>query len=186
MVPLTALWLPIVLAAVIVFIASSIIHMVLPIHKSDYKKLPNEDKLLDALRGESLAPGLYHFPHCADHKQMNTPEMQEKYKKGPVGLLTIMPSGVPAMGGFLAKWFVFCLLVGFFTAYLAGRTLAPGAHYLAVFRVAGTAAFMGYGLGNFVDSVWKGQPWSNTIKHMIDGLLYGLLTAGTFGWLWPR
>jgi hypothetical protein len=186
MVPLTALWLPIVLAAVIVFIASSIIHMVLPIHKSDYRKLPNEDKLLEAMRSETLPTGLYHFPHAASMKECGSPEMVEKFKKGPVGLLTVMPSGAPAMGGFLAKWFVYCLLVGLFTAYLAGRTLAPGTHYLAVFRVAGTAAFMGYGLGHFVNSVWGGQPWSNTIKHIIDGLLYGLLTAGTFGWLWPR
>jgi len=25
-----------------------------------------------------------------------------------------------------------------------------------------------------------------TIKEVVDGLIYGLLTAGTFGWLWPR
>jgi hypothetical protein len=175
-----------VVSAVFVFIASSIIHMVLPIHKSDYRKLPNEEKLLEAMRSETLPTGLYHFPHAASMKECGSPEMVEKFKKGPVGLLTVMPSGAPAMGGFLAKWFVYCLLVGLFTAYLAGRTLAPGTHYLAVFRVAGTAAFMGYGLGHFVNSVWGGQPWSNTIKHIIDGLLYGLLTAGTFGWLWPR
>jgi len=33
MVPLTSLWAPILLSAVIVFVASSIMHMVLPFHR---------------------------------------------------------------------------------------------------------------------------------------------------------
>ena len=186
MVSLPALWLPIVLSAVIVFIASSIIHMVLPIHKSDYRKLPDEEKVMEALRSVGVTPGpAYHFPHCT-HKEMKSPEMTEKFKKGPVGFLTLLPSGPVNMGKFLGLWFLYCLLVAVFTAYLTGRTVAPGTVYLAVFRVAGTVAFMGYGLGHFVDSVWKGQTWGVTFKHMFDGLVYALLTAGTFGWLWPR
>jgi hypothetical protein len=110
----------------------------------------------------------------------------EKQKQGPVGMLTVFPSGPPAMPKYLATWFVYTVIVGFFTAYLTGRTVASGAHYLAVFRVAGTAAFMAYGLGTLVNSIWKGQPWGTTIKEVIDGLIYGSLTAGTFGWLWPR
>lgn len=185
MVPLTALWLPILLAAVIVFFASSIMHMVLPYHRSDYQKLPDEDKLLAALRAAGLKRGLYVFPFCT-HKEMRSPAMIEKYNQGPVGMLTVFPSGPPAMPKFLAMWFVYCLVIGFFVAYLTGHTVAPGARYLAVFRVAGTAAFLAYGVGQLVNSIWAGQPWSVTIKHVIDGLVYGLLTAGTFGWLWPR
>jgi hypothetical protein len=185
MVPLTALWLPILLAAVIVFVASSIMHMLLPYHRSDYQRLPDEDKLLAALRAAGLKRGLYIFPFCT-HKEMKSPAMIEKYKQGPVGMMTVFPSGPPAMPKFLAMWFVYCLVIGFFVAYLAGRTVAPGSPYLAVFRVAGTAAFLAYGVGQLVNSIWAGQPWGATIKYVIDGLIYGLLTAGTFGWLWPR
>jgi hypothetical protein len=117
---------------------------------------------------------------------MKSPAIVEKQKQGPVGMLTVFPSGPPAMPKYLATWFVYTVIVGFFTAYLTGRTVASGAHYLAVFRVAGTAAFMAYGLGTLVNSIWKGQPWGTTIKEVIDGLIYGSLTAGTFGWLWPR
>jgi hypothetical protein len=117
---------------------------------------------------------------------MKTPAMQEKYKEGPVGFMTIFPSGPPALPKFLGLWLCYCLVIGFFTAYLTGHTLAPGVNYLVVFRVAGTAAFMAYGLGMLSNGIWKGQPWSNVIKEVIDGLVYGLLTAGTFGWLWPR
>ena len=185
MVPLTALWLPILLSAVIVFVASSIMHMVLPYHRSDYQQLPDEEKLLAALRPAALKPGLYVFPFCT-HKDMKSPALVEKYKQGPVGFLTIVPSAPPAMPKFLIQWFVYCLVIGFFVAYLTGRTLPPGVDYLVVFRVAGTAAFLAYGLGQLSNGIWKGQRWSATIKEVIDGLIYGLLTAGTFGWLWPR
>jgi hypothetical protein len=185
MVPLTALLLPIVLSAVIVFIASSIMHMLLPYHRGDYGQLPEEDKLLAALRPAGLQRGLYMFPY-GTHKDMKSPAMLEKYKQGPVGILTVFPSGPPAMPKFLGMWFAYTLLISFFVGYLTGHTVAPGAHYLAVFPVAATAAFLAYGLGNLSNGIWKGQPWSMVTKESIDGLVYALLTAGTFGWLWPR
>lgn len=186
MVELTALWLPILLSAVIVFVASSILHMVLPLHRSDYQKLPNEDKIMEAMRAAGVGPGNYHFPHCNSPKEMGTPEMMDKLKAGPVGMLNVIPSGAPGMGKYLVQWFLFCLVIGVFVAYLTGRTLGPGTHYLAVFRVAGTVAFLGYAGGQISDSIWKGQRWGITAKHVFDALIYGLLTAGTFGWLWPR
>ena len=185
MVALTALWLPILLSAIIVFVASSIMHMLLPYHRGDYQKLPKEDELLSALRAAGLKRGLYIFPF-ATHQEMKSPALMEKYKQGPVGMMTVFPSGPPVMPKFLGMWFVYCLIIGFFVAYLTGRTVASGAHYLVVFRVAGTAAFLAYGLGHLSNGIWKGQPWSTTIKEVIDGLVYGLLTAGAFGWLWPR
>jgi hypothetical protein len=185
MVAIHTLWIPILLSAVIVFVASSIMHMVLPYHRSDYKKLPDEDNVLVALRKAGVSRGLYVFPHCT-HKDMKSPETLEKQKLGPVGSLTVFPSGPPNMAKYLVTWFVYCVVVGIFTAYLTGRTVPPGTVYLAVFRIAGTVSFMAYGVGQLNDSIWKGQPWSNTIKHVFDGLIFGLLTAGTFGWLWPR
>jgi hypothetical protein len=117
---------------------------------------------------------------------MKSPQVVEKFKRGPIGLLTIIPNGPPAMGKFLGQWFLYCVVIGIFVAYMAGRTLGPGTHYLRVFRVAGTTAFLGYAAAQIQDSIWKGQSWGVTCKHVFDGLIYGLLTAGTFGWLWPR
>ena len=186
MVTIMSLWIPIVLSAVIVFVASSIMHMVLTYHRNEYKKLPDEDALLKAMQEKQIAPGFYAFPHHSGPKEMKSPGMIEKFNKGPVGLLTVIPNGPPAMGKYLSLWFGFCLLMGVFVAYVTGRTVVAGAHYLIVFRVAGTVAFMGYSVGQIMDSIWKGQLWSTTVKHMFDGLVYSLLTAGTFGWLWPR
>jgi hypothetical protein len=182
---IAVLWLPTVLSAVIVFIASSIMHMVLPYHRSDYSQLPDEDKLRATLRAANLKRGLYVFPFCT-HENMKSPAMAEKYKEGPVGFMNIMPSGPPAMPKFLGQWFGYCLIVAFFTAYLTFHTVAAGANYLVVFRVAGCAAFMTYGLSRLSDGIWRGQVWSSVFKEVFDGLVFGLLTAGVFGWLWPR
>ena len=185
MVSLASLWLPILLSAVIVFFASFVMHMLLPYHRGDYRQLPEEDKLLTAMRSAGLARGLYRFPF-GTFKEMKSPAMLEKFKQGPVGTLTTFSSGPPNMPKLLGMWFAYSLIVGFFVAYLVGHTVAAGAPYPAVFRVAGTAAFMSYGLGQLINSIWKGQPWGVTVKEVVDGLVYGLLTAGTFGWLWPR
>jgi hypothetical protein len=185
MISILSLWAPIVLSAVLVFIASAILHMVLTYHRKDHNQIPDEAKALEALRGAGLERGVYVFPYCATGKEMGTPEMQEKYRQGPVGLITVLPAGPPNMGKALGLWFVFCLLVGVFVAYLAGRTLSPGTDYLEVFRYAGTIAFVAYGFGELVNTIWKGQPWGTTLRSLVDALIYGLLTGGCFGWLWP-
>lgn len=185
MVPLSALWVPIVLSAVIVFIASSIMHVVLPYHRGDYKKVPDEDKALSALRAAGLTRGLYVFPFCQP-KEMKSPAMAEKYRQGPVGVMTIFPTGTPLIPKFMGLWFGYCLIIAFFVAYLAAHTLAPGTDYLEVFRVVGTAAFLAFGLGVLSNGIWKNMPWGFVIKEVVDGLVYALLMAGTFGWRWPR
>jgi hypothetical protein len=180
------LWIPILLSAVCVFAASSLIHMVVKWHASDYNALSNEEEVRAAIRKGTPAPGQYVLPHCSDMKEMGKPEMQEKYKTGPVGFLVITPSGVPAMGAFLGKWFAFTVLVAFTAAYLASRTLAPGTHYLQVFRVVGAVSFLAYGFGSIPMAIWMGKPWSSVAKELADALIYGLLSGGVFGWLWPR
>ena len=182
---LTELWLPILLSAVFVFIASSISHMVLPFHKKDYRKMNNEDTVLEALRASGVTPGTYPFPCAGSVNEMGTPEMVEKMKKGPLGFLTVLPPGGFNMGKSLAWWFVYLLIVGVLVAYVGWHTLTTGADYLTVFRITGAAAILGYAVGVMNDSIWKGQRWSTTAKFMVDGFVYALLTAGTFGWLWP-
>jgi hypothetical protein len=186
MVPLTSLWLPILLSAVIVFVASSIIHMFLGYHRNDFSRLPAEDEAMEALRKTGVAPGDYVFPWAGSAAAMKDPAYVEKRKRGPAGLLTVMKGGMPSMAPSLAKWFLYCLVVGVFAAYIAGRALAPGASYLPVFRFAGCTAFIAYSLALWQNSIWYGRRWTATLKSNVDGLIYGLLTAGVFGWLWPK
>jgi len=186
MVPLTSLVVPIVLSAVLVFVASAIFHMVLPFHRKDYRKVPAEDDVMAALRPFNLAPGDYVMPLAEPPARMDSPEMIEKMTKGPVVMMTVMPSGPPAMGATFGLWFAFCLAVSVFAGYVAGRALAPGASYLHVFRFAGTVAFVGYSVALWQNSIWFKRDWGTTLRATIDGLIYGMLTAGAFGWLWPR
>ena len=184
-VPLASLWLPILLSAVAVFVVSSIVHMVLPLHRKDYRQLPNEAEAMAVLRKGSLTPGLYHMPWGRDPKEMSSPEMVARLNEGPVAILAVRPSGPVNMGKFLGMWFVYCLLVGLLVAYLLGTVLAAGAEAMHVFRVASTAAFLAYSLPYFVESVWHAHPWSVTVKNMVDGLLYALAAGAVFAWLWP-
>jgi hypothetical protein len=185
MIGIMSLWLPIVLSAIIVFVASSIIHMVLKYHNSDYPQLSGEDGITDAIRSAGVLPGTYLFPWAPSPKEMGTPDMIAKYNKGPVGLMTIMPSGPPAMGKQLVQWFGFSLLVGVLVAYLTGRTMEGGAEYWAVFRIASTVAFLCYGFGTIMESIWWGRKWTSSAKNILDALVYGLLTGGSFAGFWP-
>jgi hypothetical protein len=186
MVPIPSLMLPILLSAVFVFIASSLIHMVLPYHRSDFGKLPAENEVLDALRKFNLPPGDYMVPRPAGPDDMKSAEFKDKLMKGPVLVMTVVKPGPMSMGSSLVQWFVYCVLVGVLAAYITGRALGPGVPYLKVFRFAGCTAFIGYAVALWQHSIWYKQKWSTTLKNSFDGLIYGLLTAGTFGWLWPR
>ncbi len=185
MVSLGAVWVPILLSAVIVFFASSVIHMALPWHHGDYPKLAAEDKIVDALRPLALPPGDYMIPRASGMQEMKTPAFQERMRQGPVIVMTVRPNGPWSMGGSLLQWFIYSIVVSIFAGYVAGRALPPGAHYLHVFQFVGTTAVAGYSLALAQLSIWYGRGWGLTIRSAVDGVIYGALTAGTFGWLWP-
>lgn len=186
MVPVTSLWLPILVSAVIVLVASSILHMLLPFHRKDYRALPAEGDVMEALRRFNIPPGDYIVPCPTGPSAMKDPAFLEKRMKGPAIIMTVMPSGPVNLVTPLAQWFVYSLVVGLFAGYVAGVALPPGAPYLSVFRFVGTVAFVGYSLAIWQTTIWYKRSSLTTLKVTIDGLIYGLLTAGTFGWLWPK
>lgn len=179
------MWLAILLAGLFCWIASAIIHMVLKYHNADMNSLPNEDSVSNALREGNSSPGLYHMPFCGDMSEMGKPEVQEKFNKGPVAMVTIFPNGLPPMGKLLTQQFLFFVLVSALLAYVMTMSISIGAEYISVFRVAFVMAFIGYGMGGLPFSIWYGHPWSNCLRFLLDALIYAAVTAGTFAWLWP-
>jgi hypothetical protein len=186
MVHLAALWLPILVSAVIVFLASSVIHMTPLWHKSDFPRMPREAEVLEALQPLAIPPGDYFIPRAGGMKEMRTPEFKAKLARGPVAVMTVMPNGMINMNRSLAQWFVYLIVVGIFSAYVACITLPVGTAYPRVFRLVFTVAFMGYALALAQVSIWYRRAWSLTLKLLLDGVIYAALAAGTFGWLWPR
>lgn len=184
-VSLLQLWLPILLGAILAWVASGLIHMVLKYHNSDYKRIPNEDAVTAAVRDGAPVVGFYSFPHCATMDDWKDESIHKKFIEGPVGFLTIMPSGMPTMGKTLTLQFSFYVVGCFLIAYCASLALAPGAQYLDVFRVVSAVAFLAFGWATIPYSIWYGHPWSTTFKYLVDALVYALLVAGTFAWLWP-
>lgn len=175
------LWQPILLSAILTFIAGAVIFMAMPWHKKDWSKVSDEQGVSNALRG--LAPGRYNLPHCPDQAPFKDPAMKQKFEDGPHAFITIVPSGLPAMGPKLGLMFAYNVSVAVVCAYIVSRTAAPDADYLAIFRISGAVAFVAYGMAYLQESVWFGRPWSATVKTFLDALIYSLLTGGAFGWL---
>lgn len=183
--PIGSLWLPVIVSAVAVFVVSSILHMLLKYHNADFRQLPGEDAFREALGKANPSPGTYMTPYCSSHDQLKEPAVKEKFEKGPVAILTVYPKGMPMLPKHLLLWFLFSALVSFVTAYVARHTLHPGEDGMLVLRITGTVAFVGYGLTHITNSIWHGQPWSNTARALLDGLIYGLVTGFVFRLLWP-
>ena len=179
------LWKPILLSGFAVFMMSAIVWTALPHHKKEFAALPDEDAVLKALRAGNPAPGLYNLPHMESQAEMNSPEGKAKLGAGRTALITVMPGGMPPMGPMMAKSFVANVIVAIFVAYVGWHTLPMGTEYLQVFRITGTVTFMAYALATIPESIWFGRPWSAYLLGAFDALLYALIAAGIFGWLWP-
>lgn len=184
MVTVGALWAAILVAAVLVFVMSSIVWMVLPHHRKDWKRLPDEEAVIAALGDAS--PGQYDFPHMTSMEELKMPDVKDRFERGPVGFVTIAPRGTPNMGKNLGIWFAVTVFVSATIAYVAGNALPPGTEYPRVFRITGTIAWAAYGFASIGDAVWFARPWSSVLKQLFDAFLYALVTAGAFGWLWPE
>ena len=169
MITLISLWLPILLSAVAVFIASSIIHMLLPIHRKDFGKVPDEEKVMEDLRKYDIPPGEYVIPCAGDMKEMGSPEFIEKLNKGPALFMTVMKSGQQSMAKSLVLWFLYCVVVGIFSAYIASRAVGLDYQYLTVFRFVGATAFIGYTLALWQNTIWYKRSYKITLKSTIGG-----------------
>jgi len=86
----------------------------------------------------------------------------------------------------LVKTFLSYLVISAIVGYLAGIGLMPGAEYMDVFRVVGTAAFLAYCMGSLANDFFMGKPTRFIITCLIDGVVFAMVTAGVFAWLWPE
>lgn len=183
---LLSLWLPILLCAVVVFVISSLIHMVIKWHAPDYRGFANEDAVRDAIRAGHPTPGRYVVPYCSDMKQMGSEAMLTKYREGPVGHIVLAAPGTPNLGKHLGLWFLWSLAVAAVAAYLATRLvgLDPN-HARAAAKLVGAITFIAHGFGTVQESIWTARPWSSSAKHLLDAALYGAGSGLVFLWLWP-
>jgi hypothetical protein len=186
MVTLSSLWLPILLSAVFVFVVSSIIHMATPWHKGDVQKVPDQDKVQDALRPFAIPPGDYMLPRCDSMADMKSPEFNAKLERGPVAVMTVLPNGGFKMGKSLVLWFLYSVVISAVASFLLVHTVDRGGACHRIFGIAGITAFLGYSAAIWQSSIWWGRSWATTIRSTIDGAIYAAVTAATLCWLWPH
>lgn len=180
---LSHLWLPVLAASAAVWIASAIVWMFLPHHRGDWKKLPNEPAFMDAVRAMGVPPGVYGFPWFASHRECSTPEGQELWKKGPVGLLNVWKPDV-SMGRNMAITFLVYIVVSAMIAALGVFTVAPGTAFAPAFRVFALAGVLAYAFAFIPNGIWF-QQGRSTIMCVLDGIAYGLITGAVMAALWP-
>ncbi|MCZ6837183.1 MAG: hypothetical protein O7G85_15520 [Planctomycetota bacterium] len=184
-VSLLDLWLAIMASSFAVFIASSLAHMVLPHHKKDWDKLPDEEALLEFIRKNKVPRGQYMFPSCEDWNDLKDPEKKKHYMAGPHGTIRIW-SGMPNMGRNLGLTFLSYIIIGLFVAFLSSMAnLQAGSEFMPVFIFTATAAIMAYTFGYIGDTIWYGQPLKPFLNDLADSILFGLLTGVMFALLWP-
>ena len=186
MISVTALLLPALLSAVLVFLVSSIVHMATKWHAGDFLKVPNEDAVMAALRPFNIAPGSYVMPRPSSMKDLGTPEFKEKHRLGPSAMLHVLPGGQTGMSQQLVGWFIYAFVVALMAGYVTSKGVGVGAPSTGVFKFVGAIAFMGYSVGLWQMSIWYRRSWVVTLKSTIDGVIYGALTGLAFAWLWPR
>ena len=180
------LWLPILATAILIFVASHLIHIVFKWHNSDYKKFANEDAVRDAIRAGSPLPGQYVLPHCLDMKEMQGEAMMKKYVDGPIAFVTVRKSGPPTMSAALTFWFLFSLVIAAIAACLAlsAYGLKGDAHDAG--HLVGMISLLAYGGGSVLQGIWMGKPWASVAKEVFDGVIYATISALSFMWLWPH
>jgi len=181
---LSSLWLPILVSAVLVFVVSAASHMLVPYRQREWSAAPDQEALQRAFRG--ARPGLYVFPSPVEARERGKPEAMKRWAEGPSAWLALLPPGPLSMGRNLALSFLVNLGVSFMAAYLTAHALGPAPHYLAVFRIVGTVGVLAYLVGPVYEAIWFWRPWQSVLMGAVDALAYGLVMAGTFGWLWPR
>lgn len=181
---LSWLWLPIVLSAVGVWIASFLTWTVLPTHKGDFVGLPEEKKFIDTVREMDVKPGNYGFPHFACHGDANAPEAKAMWKDGPVGFVTVMPTPC-TMGPKMIASSLLNVLVSFLIAYVAAGAIPKGATFSKVFQVVGTVGVLAYAFAHVPHGIWFGAYKKAIAANILDGVVYGLITGAIFAWRWP-
>lgn len=178
-----SLWMPIVVSAVVVFVVSAVVWMVLPHHKKDIRSLPDERRMIEFLETQSIPPGTYMWPNCGEDGP-NSEAFRARYAAGPWGTINIL-AAQPNFGRNLLLTFLFYVVVGVFVAYVSAQARVAGASFAEVFRVAGTVAIVAYCFASIPGAIFMGKPTRFMVTEFLDGLAYGLITGLIFAWLWP-
>jgi hypothetical protein len=186
---LTQLWIPILASAAAVWIASAVVWMAMPHHKSDHSKLPDEQGFINALRAMNIPPGNYGIPHCGHNADKNNPLMKECWEKGPMGSLTLWKTP-PNMGANMLWTFITYLALSAVLAYVGWTALGPAiaggdGSFMRIFRVMGAMGIAAYAFSHVPGSLWGGHYPRAIVMCVIDGVVYGLITGAIFAAMWP-
>ncbi len=176
-----SLWLPILCSGLATHIASTLAWVVLPHHKPEWTKLPDEDGLLDWLNSRSTPAGQYIFPFHLGEDGKPSAEQEQKARDGCRGMLVLWPEP-PNMGVNIGLTLAFFMVAAFTIGYLASLALAPGASFMDVLQLVGTAGLLTHCAAKFPNVFWFRR---KVAMDLVDGVAYALITGVIFAVMWP-
>jgi hypothetical protein len=182
---LPALWLPILVSTVFRLIASFLLHMVLPHHRTDFDRIEDEERFSVELASHGLRQGQYNFPYFGSPVEEKDPEFQRGVRQGPIGILLIGANKLSPSPRHMIIQFAYFFALNTVVAYIAAQALPSGSDYASVFQLTGATSLIAYAGGYFDYPIWYHFRWAFAWKAAGDSLIRSLVIAGVFGRLWP-
>ncbi len=165
------------LAGLVVFVWQFISHVVLPLGEVGSSGLPAEETMLESFRDNLPEAGLYLFPGQMDD-DMET--LQEKYARGPVGLLSYRPGGGDLMEpAQLGRQLILDILAGALLVWLLIRANATLPNAIAIGAALGLFAMLTV---NAPQWNWFSFPLSFTLAQGADVIIGWALGGAVAGW----
>ncbi|MBX3390079.1 MAG: hypothetical protein KF691_11585 [Phycisphaeraceae bacterium] len=181
---LTACWLAIIATPVALWFYGALAWMALPHHKRDLKKLPDDNKVIEFVRGLGLQPGVYSYPnmHCEGEDRER---IKKLWETGPMGILSVWSK--VSMGRNMLLTFIVELIAAFLIAYVGvAAGFGRGEPFAKVFQVLGTVGILTFTVGSLPGAIWFQANKSAVVSGIIDGVIMGLITGAIMAWLWPK
>ena len=179
---LVALWLPILVATVVLWVLSFVAWVVLPHHFGDFKKLDSENEMMELVKQANIPAGNYMFPYSGTKPEQDSKEYQDRYTEGPRGTLNVY--NMPNMGINMAQTILYFLITSLTIACITNVACPAGdaeTDFMKVFRIAGTIGVLTYASSGVLHKIWfKAKQWTD----MLDGAVYGVALGLIFAALW--
>lgn len=174
------LWLPILVAGIVTHVLSTLAWVVLPHHRPEWQRLPDEDSL-HATITKSVPAGQYIFPYARDGETVKTEQFQEKADQG-TGMLIVWPTQTN-MGKAILQTLISFLIIAFVIGYMASIALPRGAAFVKVLQFVTTAGLLAHVSAKFPFVFWFRR---KIAMDVLDGVVFAVATGLIFAALWPK
>ncbi len=164
----------------VLFVWSFCAWVVLPLHSSSIKAIPNEDAFMSMMQQSAMSKSVYIFPSNPGMKadEAAATVWQEKMRRGPTGMLMYNPGGEdPMMTGQMVVGFILDVLSALLAAWFLARSTAVAASYMARVAYCGMLGIFVSVFEHLMNWNWMGTPTDFTTGLIVDSIISWILAG---------